>query len=334
MATNNNGNLLDSSGNVAVDYVWGNFPLQPNDQRVAGGNVVTFGGGAYDNAWSSNYTYASDLLVTGNISKTLHYGVVSLVPADSHEIVLADYAGYPGNIPGGAKYFVTEASADGTTVTYLAQNNLKVGDTVTVAGLGTGAFNLVGATVAFANAVKFTVTNAATGATTRGYGATATVTTGAAAADGAYVSGVFYIAVPNVLGLTTANASDSLVDAGMGTVTTASAATNAAKTVTAAARTAGSATITITASSHAYVAGNSVTISSTDATVNGTYSVVSATTHTFTVVGTATTVLALTGLSGSVAAVAGTIKTQSVAAGAATIAKGTAVTITPWAAAS
>ena len=34
MATNNNGNLLDSSGNVAVDFVWGNFPLQPNDQRT------------------------------------------------------------------------------------------------------------------------------------------------------------------------------------------------------------------------------------------------------------------------------------------------------------
>ena len=33
MALNNNGNLLDDAGNVAVDFVWGNFPLQPNDQR-------------------------------------------------------------------------------------------------------------------------------------------------------------------------------------------------------------------------------------------------------------------------------------------------------------
>jgi hypothetical protein len=33
MATNNNGNLLDSAGNVVVDFVWGNFPLQPNDVR-------------------------------------------------------------------------------------------------------------------------------------------------------------------------------------------------------------------------------------------------------------------------------------------------------------
>jgi len=34
MATNNNGHLLDSAGNVAVDFVWGNFPMQPNDVRT------------------------------------------------------------------------------------------------------------------------------------------------------------------------------------------------------------------------------------------------------------------------------------------------------------
>jgi len=33
MATNNNGNLLDTAGNIAVDFVWGNFPMQPNDVR-------------------------------------------------------------------------------------------------------------------------------------------------------------------------------------------------------------------------------------------------------------------------------------------------------------
>ena len=33
MAVNNNGNLLDSKGEVAIDFVWGNFPIQPNDAR-------------------------------------------------------------------------------------------------------------------------------------------------------------------------------------------------------------------------------------------------------------------------------------------------------------
>ena len=33
MAVNNNGNLLDSAGEVAIDFVWGNMPIQPNDVR-------------------------------------------------------------------------------------------------------------------------------------------------------------------------------------------------------------------------------------------------------------------------------------------------------------
>jgi hypothetical protein len=155
--------------------------------------------------------------------------------------------------------------------------------------------------------------------------------------DGAYVSGTAYIAVPNVLGLTTALAIDALRDAGYesANITTATAATNAAGVVTAAARTAGSTTITITDSSHGFVAGNKVTISGVDSTVNGTYTVVSApTVNTFTVTGTATTVLALTELTGAVVAVAGTIKAQSTAANAATIASNATITVTPWATAS
>lgn len=37
MATNENGNLVDDNGNVVVDFVWGNFPLQPNDVREENG---------------------------------------------------------------------------------------------------------------------------------------------------------------------------------------------------------------------------------------------------------------------------------------------------------
>jgi len=40
MAVNENGNLLDDAGNVAVDFVWGNFPLQPNDVREENGGSL------------------------------------------------------------------------------------------------------------------------------------------------------------------------------------------------------------------------------------------------------------------------------------------------------
>ena len=39
MATNQDGHLLDTAGNVAVDFVWGNFPLQPNDIRRNNGGT-------------------------------------------------------------------------------------------------------------------------------------------------------------------------------------------------------------------------------------------------------------------------------------------------------
>jgi hypothetical protein len=220
MATNNNGNLLDDAGNIAVDFVWGNFPLQPNDQRP-------------DTA-------------TGRLDFAL----------DNHVIAQTGWNGYPGYEPN---------------------------------------------------------------------------------TDGEYVSGTPFIVVPNVLGLTTALAIDALKDSGYtaANITTASAATNAAGVVTAASRTAGSGVTTITDSAHGYVTGNKVTITGVDASVNGVgYVVTKLTDNTFTVTTTATTALALTSITGGVVAVAGTIKSQTVAAGADSIALGTTITVTPWAAAS
>ena len=66
MATNNNGNLLDTSGEVAVDFVWGNFPMQPNDVRP---NTAT-----------------------GRLDPAL----------DSHIIALSGWNGFPQYSPGSA----------------------------------------------------------------------------------------------------------------------------------------------------------------------------------------------------------------------------------------
>jgi hypothetical protein len=218
MAVNNNGNLLDTAGEVAIDFVWGNFPMQPNDARP-------------DTA-------------AGRLDPALA----------EHITALSGWGGYP-------QFTANSAGED-------------------VAG----------------------TTN--------------------------------YVLVPSVLGLTTALATDAMKDASL-VPTTASAAANVAGVVTAVSRTAGSTTATITDASHGFVTGNKVTISNTgEATVNGTFSVTRLTDNTFTITSTGTTVLALTGLTAAVVAVAGTIKAQSLAAGANTIAPGTAVTITPWAAAS
>ena len=71
MATNNNGNLLDSAGEVAIDFVWGNFPIQPNDARP--------------DAASATLSTTVTTRVAGR-----------LVPAaDNHIIALSGWNGYP-----------------------------------------------------------------------------------------------------------------------------------------------------------------------------------------------------------------------------------------------
>jgi len=71
---------------------------------------------------------------------------------------------------------VTAASAATGTVTYTANNTFSAGQTVTITGLSTSAFNLSGVTIASATSSQFTVTNAATGTAVTGASATATVT--------------------------------------------------------------------------------------------------------------------------------------------------------------
>ena len=329
--TNNDGHATDSAGNLVVDYVWGGMnPLQPNDERR--GSVTNIGGSDYDRQWAATTQVASGNLAYGDVAVTVGNNPTRTVAMDNHVRAESGWASYPRFASTHqAVYRITQASGDGTTQTYTAPNNfLKAGDTVNIAGTGLDGTNL---TVASANRYTFTVTASGTGSYINISG-TARYTDEITANDGAYISGVDYVVVPSVLGFTTASAVDALNDAEL-VITTASAATNAAKTVTAATRASGGlAVLTASGAGAAYAIGTKVTIASVDATVNGTYTVVDNATNTFTVATTDTSSLNLTGLSGTVVGLAGTIKTQSRAAGATSVSAGAAITITPWAAAS
>lgn len=122
MATNENGNLVDDKGNVVVDFVWGNFPMQPNDVREENG------GGLLD----------PDL--------------------DNHSIAYEGWNGYPLYTPGeegaeGAGYIVVPSVIGLTTA--VATNVLEDDGLVVTAGsAATNAkkdvtrFNATSATVA------------------------------------------------------------------------------------------------------------------------------------------------------------------------------------------
>ena len=325
--TNNVGNSTDSAGNVRVDFVWGNYPMQPNDERTDGGTTTPVAANANQNYNWNGYS---------------EYPSARLTPATSnnHTVAEAEWNDYPSFLPGVGNYMITAASGNGTTVTYTSQNKLSAGDVVNITGLTASAYNLSSATVASADALKFTVTNAANAGEITGqwYGKVQS-TTALTAYDGA---GIGFIVVPSVLGDTTALALDELKDAGYeaANITTAAGATNTATQPTRINVTATTAaTVTISGGTSTWPVGTKVTIAAgtgiptalvgtwTVTGGNGTSLVIAGSGWTVADTGAITPGTALTGT-------AGTIKTQSTAAGASSVATTATITITPWAAAS
>lgn len=322
--TNANGNATDSAGNLRVDFVWGSRPALPNDERADGTPTATLTVGGDQNVqWTNKSTVAS----------------ARLNPAlNNHSDIEAEWAGFPAFIEAAGNYMITAASGNGTTVTYTSQNKLAAGDVVNITGLTASAYNLSAATVATADKLKFTVTDSANAGEITGqwYGKVEK-TTARSAADGA---GIPYIVVPSVVGLTTAVALDLLKDAGYeaASITTATAATNAASTITAVSRTGTTATITSSGAGAKYPVGTKITVAdlvSPDTALNGTWTVTAVATDTVSFTTTTSGALSTTGLTvAGLTGVAGTLKSQSTAAGASSVASTATITITPFAAAS
>jgi len=311
------------TGSPQIDRVWGNIPLQPNDERRK--SVSNFGGSTYDQQWSQTTLVASGNLAYGDVAVTVGNNPTRTVPMDNHVRAESGYAGYPAFTSSDqGVYIITQASGDGSTQTYTAPNNfLKAGDTINITGTGLDGTNL---TVATANRYTFTVSGSGTGSYVNISGR-ARYADELTANDGAYVGAVDYVVVPNVIGLTIALATDAMNDAEL-VPTTASAVTPAISNV---ALTSNVVTIT-TAAAHGYAVGDSATIAAvTNTAVNGTFTLLTASGSTLTYALTHGNIAsgADTGTV-KVAARAGTIKTQSVAAGASSIAAGSAVTITPY----
>ena len=332
--TLNNVTTSTVTGAPQIDLVWGNFPLQPNDERR--GSVSNFGGSTYDQQWSQTTLTASGNLAYGDVAVTVGNNPTRTVPMDNHVRAEAGYASYPAYTPSLGNFIVTAISGDGTTVTFTSQNTFKPGDSINVTGAPLSGFNYAPATVATATATSFTVSDSTVGSYT-GLAYVKAEYASAASNDGAYISGVDYVLVPNVYGLTTAAATDALQDSEL-VVTVASAVTPVISAITLASN-----VVSVTATGHGYKVGDVVTVAgltngsgsaANDADLNGAHTITAvsdannfswAQTH-----GNITTHSGLSGNTAKVAARAGTIKAQSIAAGASSIAAGAAITITPY----
>jgi hypothetical protein len=132
MAVNENGNLLDDGGNVVVDHVWGNVPMQPNDVREENG------GGLLD----------PDL--------------------DNHSIAYEGWNGYPLYVPNSGSPegagFIVVPSVLGFTVLVATNVLTDAGLDVTVGTAATNAAIDITAVERVAESTTATVTAAGAGA--------------------------------------------------------------------------------------------------------------------------------------------------------------------------
>jgi hypothetical protein len=182
MAVNNNGNLLDTAGEVAIDFVYGNFPIQPNDARpdaasatlsttvttrVAGRLTPTIGD--HINAlsgWNGYPLYTPNTTgedVAGSVDYILVPSVIGLTTALATD-AMKDATLVPTTAAAAANAAKTVTALQrvaGTTVLQVAvtSHGYSVGQKVTLAGLSAdfnGTYSVT--TVASANQINVTTT--------------------------------------------------------------------------------------------------------------------------------------------------------------------------------
>ena len=85
----------DDSGNVRVDFVWGNVPMQPNDDRQ---DMQTHSAGSENVGWSGTDLYYSDTLQYSDYTVELN-NLEYKVPAANHINVDLGYSNFPAFIP-------------------------------------------------------------------------------------------------------------------------------------------------------------------------------------------------------------------------------------------
>ena len=211
---------LDSSGNIRVDFVWGNFPLQPDEQRGSSYNNDDY---TTDGNWTVKAPVGNTELETG--WDTIEYNTGDgwqneinrprpiVIDYSNHEIATTGYSNYPS--------FIENYAGDGDT-----------GLEAVVPDLKTFAISAMDDAVVAAGLV-YASTTTHIGATTTNDGKlkAQSPTAGVKANVGATVTATFYNApeVPNVVGLTESAANTALINANVvkGAVTTANNAAGA-----------------------------------------------------------------------------------------------------------
>jgi hypothetical protein len=145
MATNQDGHLVDDKGNVVVDFVWGNLPLQPNDIRRDNGganldytldnhNIVEDGWNGYP-----LYTPNTEGTQSGGVDYVSVPNVIGQLTADATDTLLD--ATLVASVQSAYTPAVSNVALTTNilTVTTAAAHGYSVGNSVVIAGLVNGS---------------------------------------------------------------------------------------------------------------------------------------------------------------------------------------------------
>jgi hypothetical protein len=138
----------DTSGNIKVDFVWGNLPMQPDDERTGNGSatVVVAADATQNKQWSGYSVKASPALTKTAFDVTLSGGLTSSV-GNNHSVAVNNWNGYPDYTPE-APYLDTTDQAAVPNVVGLTESaaNTALVAAGFVKGAVTTADNAAGAT--------------------------------------------------------------------------------------------------------------------------------------------------------------------------------------------
>ena len=148
MATNQNNHLLDDAGNVAVDFVWGNFPLQPNDvRRDNGGSNLDYTLDSHniaEDGWNGypQYTPNTAGSQSGGVDYAVVPNVIGQLTADATDTLLD--ATLIASVQSAFTPAITGASLTSNVASVTANGHgYAVNDVVVIAGFvnGSGSAN-------------------------------------------------------------------------------------------------------------------------------------------------------------------------------------------------
>jgi len=151
MATNNDGHLTDTAGRPVVDFVWGNMPLQPNDERGVS-NKLTYG---LDNHQIAEAGWNGFPLYTPNTTGKISGGVAYIVVPNVLGFTTANAV---DGLQDAEMTITTAGSATNTPISITAVARTASSATATVTATGAGAAFPVGTSITIAGLADATTT--------------------------------------------------------------------------------------------------------------------------------------------------------------------------------